>query len=268
MQAGVLHATLRELGATAIRLAAYLGVLAIMGLAVFKLAPITRSEAFAVVPERTQWAAMERSRAAYAVSFPYIPDSSPSYTVLRSAGGGRKEIAAFEGQGKASGRSATIEIYRQGSEMAGFNTPENEIAERAAQLGRVEQVAAAPAIESRFGPMALVDFTLIRDGVSRGCLGFVGRSAAPQLQISGWVCNPGPGLVARPTVLCGLDRLTLLSAGNDPKIAEFFATAELKSAELKGASCNPRSASAGTPLRQPDWLSGRHETQLRSSARK
>jgi hypothetical protein len=263
---GVLRTIGREAGAIAIRLAAYLGTLAVIAIVLIRLFPIARSEALVAAPVKPQWAAMERPYAAYAVAFPDILDPKPGYTVLRSMGGGRKDIATFEGKdtksGRAAGRSAMIEIYRPGSEFTGFQMPRDEIVALASQAGTVEGAANAPAIESRFGPMALVDFTLTSDGVQRGCLGFVGRTNKPQLQIAGWFCNAGPGMVARPAVVCGLDRLTLLSAGNDPRLAQFFAQAE-----LKAATCNPRYASAGTPFRQPDWLTGRHEAPLRRAAR-
>lgn len=262
MPQGVLCKAGREAGAIAIRLAAYLGALAAIAIVAIRLFPVAQSSALTATPEKPQWAAMERPHAAYAVAFPDITDPKPGYTVLRSPGGGRKDVATFEGQGKAAGRSATLEIYRPGSELTRFETPGKEIAARAAQAGTVEDAAPALALESRFGPMALVDFTLVQNGVRRGCLGFVGRASDPELQISGWFCNAGPGIVARPAIACGLDRLTLLSAGNDPRLAQFFARAE-----LKGATCNPKYASAGTPFRQADWLSGRQETRLRGAAR-
>lgn len=171
----------RETGVIAIRLAAYMGVLGVIGIVLVELLPIGQSAALVAVPERSQWIAMDRPHAAYAVTFPDIPGSSPNYVVMRSAaGGGRRDIMTAEGQGRGSGRSAMLEIYRPGSEFTGFDTAKNEIAARAAAAGTVEAIADAPAIESRFGPMDLVDFTLAQNGRQQGCLGFVarGRSAA------------------------------------------------------------------------------------------
>jgi hypothetical protein len=54
-------------------------------------------------------------------------------------------------------------------------------------------------------------------------------------------------------VACALDRLTMLSAGNDPRLAELFARAE-----LKRAGCSNSAAA-------PDWVTATGEPQLRGS---
>ena len=260
----MLRAIGRETGAIAVRLAAYLGALAALGILIVELLPVGQSAARIAVPERPQWIAMDRPHAAFAVSFPDIPGQNPAYAVMRSAaGGGRKDVMSVEGQGRNAGRLAMLEVYRPGNEFTGFGTPEAEIQMRAAPSGMVEALAAAPAIDSRFGPLALVDFTRLQNGRPQGCLGFVGRADEPQLQISGWVCNAGAGMVARTAVNCALDRLTLLSAGNDPQLAKFFAKAE-----LKDGFCSPKTARAGPPGRPADWLNGRTETRLRGAAAK
>ena len=69
---------------------------------------------------------------------------------------------------------------------------------------------------------------------------------------SGWSCQ-GDGLPAqRAAVTCMLNRLILLTAGNDPKLAELFARAELRRTSCATASPAAPSAdwvtSAGNPL--------------------
>ena len=49
-----------------------------------------------------------------------------------------------------------------------------------------------------------------------------------------------------------MDRLTLLASGNDPKLAELFAHAE-----LKRLACGPAGSS--------DWLLGAENAQLRGA---
>ena len=44
--------------------------------------------------------------------------------------------------------------------------------------------------------------------------------------MSGWFCRRGE-FIERATLACALDRLTLLSAGSEPKVGALFAKAEL-----------------------------------------
>ncbi len=63
-------------------------------------------------------------------------------------------------------------------------------------------------------------------GIARHCLGFVRAYDDPRLQLSGWFCRGGES-IRRSTLACALDRLTLLSAGSEPKVGALFAQAEL-----------------------------------------
>ena len=49
----------------------------------------------------------------------------------------------------------------------------------------------------------------------------------PRLQLSGWFCQGGADFIERSMLACALDRLTLLSAGSEPKVGALFAQAEL-----------------------------------------
>ena len=71
---------------------------------------------------------------------------------------------------------------------------------------------------------------------NRACLSFLKRIDQPHLRISGWSCQ-GDTLPARRTAIaCTLNRLALLTAGNDPKLAELFARAELRRSDCAAAS--------------------------------
>jgi hypothetical protein len=91
---------------------------------------------------------------------------------------------------------------------------------------------------------------------ARSCLGFIKRLDEPNLQIlqiSGWSCQ-GETLPARRAAIgCILSRLILLTAGNEPKLAELFARAE-----LKRGSCAASAVSA-------DWVTSAENPRLRGT---
>jgi hypothetical protein len=243
----------REIGAVAIRLTAYLGALTLFAVLAVQLLPAVQAMTHGVAPApRPQWVAVERGHAAFAVSFQDLPNTA--YRAERdTTGRGRKDILTFE----SNGRSALVEIYRPGHALPLFASPEQEIAGR---IGAMDDVERAPHLETRFGPVSLVDFTVADGEHRRGCLGFVRVLQDPPLQISGWLCNAGPGMVGRAAIACAFDKLTLLSAGNDPKLARTFAQAE-----LKGPYCvHKRVRSSAT--RPADWVDGRETVKLRGGA--
>ena len=117
-----------------------------------------------------------------------------------------------------------MQIYRAGSEIDHFAPAAATIAAEAAALGPSALHEQAP-LASKFGPLAVVAFTTVK-GTPRKCLGFVRAYDDPRLQLSGWFCRGGD-FVARSTLACALDRLTLLSAGSEPKVGALFAKVEL-----------------------------------------
>ena len=73
----------------------------------------------------------------------------------------------------------------------------------------------------------------------------------PALRISGWTCQGDTLPARRAAVGCTLNRLTLLSAGNEPKLAEPFAHAE-----LKRGGCGPASAASWVTTAENPKLRG------------
>ncbi len=227
----------REIGAVAIRLAAYLGTLALIAAAALQLLPATEGFSRATEPPRQQWIEVERPHQAFAIAVPATAGAQQSYRVMRDpAADARRDIIGLHG----GGRDAIIEIKRSGRARAVADDPASDVIVRAAAaMGTVADVALAPPVETRFGEVTLVDFTIVKGERRRGCVGFVRPIAVPPLQIAGWVCQAGPGMVARPAVVCALDKLTLLSAGGDRGLAQVFAQAELGPALCPPSQARP-----------------------------
>jgi hypothetical protein len=106
-------------------------------------------------------------------------------------------------------------------------------------------------LDSKFGAVALLRQAGVTEADS--CLAFFKRTDDPALQLTGFSCH-GDGLPARrASIGCMLDRLTLLTSGNEPKLAELFAHAE-----LKRGGCAPTSLMA-------DWMTSVENPQLRGA---
>jgi hypothetical protein len=175
-----------------------------------------------------------------------------AYDIFRHTQGGRRDVIRWTA---ASGEAALaqIEIYRPGAEQDAAMPALADIASRA-PLSHADRIEPAGFVETKFGPVALARFTGLVEGREQSCLGFARSEHEPRLTISGWTCLGDPGPAQRVAIGCALNRLTMLSAGHDVRLAELFARAELR----RGACA----VAPGSPAPR-DWIASADEPQLR-----
>ena len=220
-----LHSWREELPAHFVRLMAYVGGVAVLSIAAaqyFQSPPVKHA---ITQVHRSEWIEVERPFPAFALSIPEAADQPASYAIRRHAeGSGRKDTLGL-GEPDSTTPYLQIEIYRPGGERPNFSSSVIEIVDSAAELGPVKVAQVDSALASKFGPLSIVSFETSK-GAARHCLGFVRAYRDPRLQLSGWFCQGGD-FVLQSTLACALDRLTLLSAGSEPKVGALFAQAEL-----------------------------------------
>ncbi len=218
-----------DIEGTIVRLLAYMGGLLVLSIAVAGFFRVP--EMVAAAPQsapRPQWIEVERPHAAFELMLPEDGGSPTHYAILRrEIDDGRKDVLTW-GEAKGGGVYASVEIYRPGGAGERFIDAASEIAARIVSLPITDDVKPAGVLDSKFGPVALVDFAIAGQAKPRRCLGFARPFNDPSLQIAGWYCNTGDEAVNRATLACAIDRLTILSAGGDGKVAELFARAEVK----------------------------------------
>ncbi|TQF29972.1 hypothetical protein [Bradyrhizobium sp. UNPA324] len=237
-----------EVVGTLARLFAYVGTLAlfaILGLAALGQLPDLRDDELAPKPS---WSVADRSQPAFALSRPDSLEKTASYTILRHPEGGRRDVMRWTGD--ADKVLAQLEIYREGGE---FDLTRPATMDLAVQMGlnAATPLEQAGLIDTKFGPVALLRPVAAAAG-ERACLGYLKRNEEPALQISGFSCQGDTLPAQRAAIACTLNRLTLLTSGNEPKLADLFARAELKrrACDLAGS---------------PDWLLGAANAQLRGA---
>jgi hypothetical protein len=198
------------------------------------------------------WSLAIRSYPAFAVSRFDLYGKTETYQIFRHPEGGRKDVLRWTAQGEKP--VAELEIDRSGRESSGSGTGIAEIAARMGPEDRRE-LEAAGIIESKFGPV-----TLLRPAGDASdaapCLGFIKHLDESKVRISGWSCQGDDMPARRGAIGCVLDRLILLTSGNEPKLAELFARAE-----LRRGSC----AVGATPAISADWVTGPQNPKLRGS---
>jgi hypothetical protein len=237
------------------RVIVYVGALALLAIVGLHLwGELPASEA-GEPPAKTGWIVTLRSYPAFDISQSDLPEKTESYEILRHPEGGRKDILRWSPRDEKQDQKpvAELEIYRPGGE----SSPSGPAAELAARMDGdgLRELEAAGVIDSKFGAVTLLHVAGQPD-TARSCLGFIKSLDDPNLRISGWSCQ-GDALPARRAAIgCLLSRLILLTAGNDPKLAELFAHAE-----LKRGSCT----ASATPATSADWVTGAENPRLRGT---
>ena len=160
----------------------------------------------------------------------------------------------FRWSGAGGTPVAELEIYRPGGEIDQAGSAAGYLAARMDPAG-VRELEAAGIIDSKFGAVTL--FRRVGGTeAARACLRFFKHVDEPKFRISGWSCL-GEDLPARRTAIgCMLNRLVLLTAGNDTKLAELFAHAEVRRSDC---------ATSGAPALSADWVMGADNPRLRGA---
>ncbi len=122
------------------------------------------------------------------------------------------------------------------------------VREAAARAMSVQRSGMPSAIQTRFGPVETADATLSDGEVSRACIAFRMDAGVMPLSMSGWWCG-GEGKPAdRQQLVCLIDRIDLLNAGDDRALRTAFARTELN----RQPGCAPPRLSASG--RKASWL--------------
>lgn len=225
-----IHPALRDFAgecrAVAVRIMAYvsgLAVLAMIAADLFIAAPVALHAEAPGISAAPGWIEASRPHPAFAVSKLDLTDKTEAYAILRHPEGGRRDILSWSAGEKPL---AGLEVYRPGGEIDAFADP---AAELAARMAGVKDGEAEPSgvIDTKFGPVTLLRLSGATPD-RKACLSFIKVFENPNVRITGWSCQAQSVAAQRAFIGCALNRLTLLSAGNDPKLAELFARAELK----------------------------------------
>jgi hypothetical protein len=221
-----LYSWREELPATFVRLLAYVCAAFVLAIVCARLSQSPAAMNAITPKHQSEWIDIEKPFPAFALAIPEAVDAPSSYVIRRhAAGSGRRDILSL---GATDGESPylEVEIYRPGREIADFAETKDDLVARTAEAGPVSNLRLEDPLNSKFGPLSIAAFN-VSAPTPRHCLGFLRDFDDPRLQLSGRFCQGGAAFIERSTLACALDRLTLLSAGSEPKVGALFARAEL-----------------------------------------
>lgn len=195
------------------------------------------------------WVRIARPIALFGLDSPELDKQPVAYEAARSTDGARRLDTLVFG-GFASERPhlqmrALVENSATGIAAPFVIALVRDTAERGMS---VQRSGVADAITTKFGAVETADATL-SDGVSsRPCLAFRKAAGEGPLALSGWWCGSAARPADRQQLICLIDRLDLLSAGDDQALRAAFSRSELA---RQPACAPPRLSASG---RKASWL--------------
>jgi hypothetical protein len=234
-----------ELRATLARTIAYAAALGAFALMVLELLGPRGGSAKTANPD---WIEVIKPLPAFALTIPDF-EGGPRYSIWRHVSGvGRKDVMSF---GEEGGATATVEIFRGDVE-------EEDITASIAELRLSAPPISLNSIDTKFGAVRVE--SAVEDG--RNCLRVSRKFEELRFEISGTFCNAGMELVDHGMVACALDRLSLVSAGSEPRLAILFARAE-----LRRTFCGQKNVFLAATPKRADWIDAERDPKLRRAAR-
>lgn len=200
------------------------------------------------------WVGVTRPIALFGLESPEL-DRRTAYEARRNRDGSQREdMLSFGefGDGKPF-LALKFQVNRDAEAqrmLAGLSQPfvitlVRESAARGLSVGRS---GTTTPIETKFGTVETADVALSDGAIGRACIGFRHLDAAAHLSFSGWWCGGEARPADRAQLICLIDRIDLLSAGDDRELRAAFARTELN--RRPGCSV-PRLSATG---RKGSWL--------------
>ena len=180
-----------------------------------------------VIPT-SSWTRVTRPIAVFGLASPELEGLAIQYDARRHApGGGRDDMLGY-GSFVEDKAHLFLSAYRAGDEArlpGGFFV---DLARMASENGlSVLRNTQATGLDTKFGRIEASDAALIKGDRERACIAFRHLSPNPDFRLSGWWCGSPQRPADRAQLTCLLDRLQLLTAGEDRNLRSLFNKAEL-----------------------------------------
>ncbi len=157
-----------------------------------------------------------------------LTGSQLSYAANARGDGAREDILSWRpAASPAAAPVGVVVVHRKPPVEVTEQRLFSEIARRAASFGQSLVSAGPPGvIASKFGDLEVMDVRLSGPAGEQACLAFRHVAWSAPFAVSGWRCSSSDKPVDRPSLVCFIDRLTLLSAAQELWLRDYFAESE------------------------------------------
>lgn len=196
-----------------------------------------------------EWTRIARPIAMFGLDSAELDRQQPVHEALRNQTGSRRQDVLTFGAFAEARPHLQLRLVSESGDAAPQQPFIIAAVREAAERGMSVQRSGVPtAIETRFGQVETADTTLSDGQSSRSCIAFRKSAGDLPLGLSGWWCGGASRPADRQQLVCLIDKISLLSAGEDKALRTAFSRTELA---RQPACAPPRLAASG---RKASWL--------------
>lgn len=197
------------------------------------------------------WQVVSRPMAVFGLESPELERLTPTYEARRAQGGTERDDTLRFGKFTETAAHLHLSARRSGEPSAALTHFFVDVSREASRHDlAVERSTVPVGLATKFGVIETADAILSDLHSQRACIAFRHVSPLQPLRLSGWWCGTAARPADRGQLACLIDRLDLLSAGDDKPLRQLFAQAELN---RKAGCAVSRLAQSG---RKASWLDG------------
>ena len=184
----------------------------------------TLAEAPRITPE---WVALPRPVASFALGLADIEGQPVRLQARRDTASTAREDQMIAGGFAGQGPHLVLVLRRSHAAQPGSLFV--ALTRQAAENGlAIERTARPVPLSSKFGALESADIVLGDGDKARSCLAFRHLAEEAGFAFQGWLCGGAGRTVDRQRITCLIDRVHLVSAGDDRPLRAHFSKAELQ----------------------------------------
>jgi hypothetical protein len=203
----------------------------------------------ASLPTKPTWAPITKPIHLYSLDAAEIIGPPAGYEAQRHQLGGREDLLTF-GRFDTPSPYLKLSIYRPQRDRIPASSFFLDVARSAADVGLwISHSFIASPLATRFGDFEAGEVAVGDSADRTNCLGFRFLGPGENLRITGLYCGTAMHPADRVSLTCLLNRLDLLSSGDDAPLRDFFVEAESRRSD---GECLPARLADANP--RTNWL--------------
>jgi hypothetical protein len=181
----------------------------------------------AAVPAAPVWRDIVRPLAVFNLEGGTLSGNVLTYRAFARNDGAREDVMSWASPKQPKMPVGVVVVHRHPPNETTEQRLFSETARRAASFGlSLEGAGHSNAIATKFGDLEVMDVRLKDESGEQACIAFRHIAWSAPLAFTGWRCGTAEKPIDRPQLVCFIDRLDVMSAGQELWLRDYFADSE------------------------------------------